>query len=79
LHGTIEYSHHHLDSLVNSGAANEDNISPLLQQLTGAFDTSAVSFQALQGNVDPSTGGSEQQVANEVATVYTVSLYFTYS
>ncbi|TFK19783.1 hypothetical protein FA15DRAFT_600856 [Coprinopsis marcescibilis] len=60
-----------IDTLVNSGEANEENISPLLQQLTAALDLSAVSLEALDGKVDPSSGGSEQEVAEEVSVVYT--------
>ncbi|EAU81004.1 hypothetical protein CC1G_03180 [Coprinopsis cinerea okayama7 len=60
-----------LDALVNSDDATEENVSPLLEQLAGAFDTGTVSLQGLQGKVDPSSGGTEEEVAEEVATVYT--------
>ncbi|TFK16862.1 hypothetical protein FA15DRAFT_739255 [Coprinopsis marcescibilis] len=60
-----------IDGLVNSGAANEQNLSPLLAQLSSALDTSAVSIESLEGKVDPSSGGTEQQVANQVGAIYT--------
>ena len=63
-----------IDGLVNSGAATEDNLSPLLAQLSSALDTSAVRLEALEGKVDPNRGGTEQQVADEVGTIYTVSI-----
>ncbi|RXW14963.1 hypothetical protein EST38_g10890 [Candolleomyces aberdarensis] len=60
-----------IDSLVNTDTATEENLTPLLQQLTAAFDTSAVSLEALQGRVDENTGGTKDEVAEQTAAVYT--------
>lgn len=60
------------DNLVNTDTATEDNLSPLIQQLTTAFDTSATSLNSL-GRVDESSGGTKEEVAERTAAVYTVS------
>jgi len=60
-----------IDSLVNTDQATEANLSPLLAQLVTALDTSAASFQSLNGKVDQNSGGSKEEVAAQVATVYT--------
>ncbi|KAJ2922554.1 hypothetical protein H1R20_g14546, partial [Candolleomyces eurysporus] len=58
-----------IDTLVNSDTATEENLTPLLQQLTSAFDTSAVSLNQL-GRVDETSGGTREQVAERTAAVY---------
>ncbi|PPR04822.1 hypothetical protein CVT24_007082 [Panaeolus cyanescens] len=60
-----------IDSLVDSGAATDANLSPLLQDLATALDTSSSELDSLKGKVDPNTGGTKDEVAQEVSVVYT--------
>ncbi|TFK37795.1 hypothetical protein BDQ12DRAFT_749525 [Crucibulum laeve] len=59
-----------IDSLIATNSATEDNLSPLLYQLSDALGTASTSFTNLQGNVNTNSGGSQQDVANAVAPVY---------
>ncbi|KAF9048943.1 hypothetical protein BJ165DRAFT_1367828 [Panaeolus papilionaceus] len=47
------------------------NLSPLVQDLATAFDTTSAQIDGLKSKVDPNTGGTKEQVAQEVAVVYT--------
>ncbi|KAG2010607.1 hypothetical protein CC2G_013418 [Coprinopsis cinerea AmutBmut pab1-1] len=60
-----------IDNLVNTDTATEANLSPLLQDLSASINSGATSLEALRGKVDSSSGGTEEQVAEEVAVIYT--------
>ncbi|KIJ33458.1 hypothetical protein M422DRAFT_183219 [Sphaerobolus stellatus SS14] len=59
-----------IDSLVNSNAATQANISPHLASLVEALNTASTSLHGLQGNVDTSSSDANE-VANAVAPVFT--------
>ncbi|KAF9048944.1 hypothetical protein BJ165DRAFT_1342870 [Panaeolus papilionaceus] len=60
-----------IDNLVNTNQATTSNISPLLQNLVDAVNTGTASLNTLQGKVDATTGGTKDQVAQDVAGVIT--------
>ncbi|EAU81008.1 hypothetical protein CC1G_03184 [Coprinopsis cinerea okayama7 len=59
-----------IDTLVNRRVATEANISPLLAKLAFALDASTDKLELLSLEDDAEVGGTDEQVAREVATVY---------
>ncbi|KIJ55982.1 hypothetical protein M422DRAFT_239159 [Sphaerobolus stellatus SS14] len=59
-----------IDNLVSTNQATTDNISPLLTLLQTALTTAGTQINSFQsGGFDASTGGSAQDVANQLAPV----------
>ncbi|KAH6913623.1 hypothetical protein BKA70DRAFT_1397543 [Coprinopsis sp. MPI-PUGE-AT-0042] len=59
----------HIDALIDSNTADENNLSPLLESLAFNVDTTTATFKTLEGKVDANTGGSKDDVAHKCAKI----------
>ncbi|TFK37798.1 hypothetical protein BDQ12DRAFT_749549 [Crucibulum laeve] len=65
-----------LPQITNLGNVTDENVTPLINDLTAALNTASSSlasletYSDLQGRVDTNSGGSQQDVANAVAPIY---------
>jgi hypothetical protein len=62
-----------IDSLVNSDAATEENLTPLAQQLVAALNSGGASLESLRGRVNQDAA-SNDEAAEKAAAIYTVRL-----
>lgn len=60
-----------IDSLVNSNAATEENLTPLAQQLVAALNSGGASLESLRGRVNQDAA-SNDEAAEKAAAIYTV-------